>query len=116
MSPPTTPVPDLVDRVRAFLADRSAVRERRMFGGVSFMVDERMVVSARGDGSLLVRLDPARNAEFLARGARSAEMGVGRDMGPSWLSVPAVALVADTELSFWLDAALAHHAALGRRS
>lgn len=107
------PAPDLVDRVRTFLAGRPAVRERRMFGGVSFMVDERMVVSARGDGALLVRVDPARYSELLARGAQSAEMGVGRDMGPSWLSVPAAALVAEEELAFWLGAALEHHAGRG---
>jgi hypothetical protein len=94
-----------VERVRELLAGRD-VREKRMFGGVSFMVDDRMVVSVRGDGSLLVRLDPARCEEFLAMGAVRAEMGVGRDMGPSWLSVPA----SDGRVEFWLGLALEHHA------
>lgn len=47
-----------------------------MFGGLSFMVNEKMVVSVRGDGDLLVRTDPEQADELLTvKGARPAEMG-----------------------------------------
>ena len=87
-----------------------------MFGGLSFMVDERMVVSARSGGGLLVRADPARADELLARpGAAPAEMGPGREMGPSWISVGREAVATDEGLASWLGVALQHHAAGGAR-
>ncbi|MEZ0164799.1 TfoX/Sxy family protein [Kineococcus sp. LSe6-4] len=96
-----------LERVRDLLAGRD-VRERRMFGGTSVVVDGRMVLSVRGDGTLLVRVDPDRSADLVAHeGAVRAEMGAGRDMGPSWLSVPA----SDGRVEFWVAVALEHHGA-----
>lgn len=98
----------LADRVRAALAGRT-VREERMFGGLAFLVDEKMVVSVGGDGDLLVRVDPARSAQLLARpGAHRAEMGAGRSMGPSWITVDADAVAVDEDLDHWMNAALAY--------
>ncbi|NDL55755.1 TfoX/Sxy family protein [Phytoactinopolyspora mesophila] len=96
----------LADRIRAALADEPSVREVPMFGGLSFMVNEKMVVAVHTDGDLLVRVDPERNGEFLEiAGARPAEMGAGRGMGPGWISVAQKALGTDTELSFWVGVA-----------
>lgn len=100
------------ERVRAALAAKPSLREVKMFGGLSFMVEERMVVSVRGDGDLLVRADPARAGELLQRrGASPAEMGAGRVMGDSWISVAATALDAEEDLDFWIGVALEHHGA-----
>ncbi|GAA1387899.1 TfoX/Sxy family protein [Luteococcus peritonei] len=97
---------DLVDRVRAALREHEP-REVRMMGGISFMVDEQMLVAARSGGDLLVRIDPVRAAELLARpGVRPAVMGAARrPMGEGWISVDASALQNDG-LSFWLAVAL----------
>lgn len=85
-----------------------------MFGGLSFMVNDKMVVAVGRDGDLLVRVDPERNSELIALpGVRPAEMGVGRAMGPSWISVAHDALVADEQLSFWVAVALDHNARAG---
>lgn len=106
---------ELSDRVRTALADR-APREVKMFGGLAFMVDDAMVVCVQGNGELLVRADPSRSDELLARGgARPAEMGAGRRMGPSWISVDASALRTDEGLAFWLGVALEYNASQGRR-
>ena len=101
---------ELADRVRRALADRPSLREVRMFGGLAFMVDERMVVCVRSDRDLLVRAAPERADELLARpGARPAEMGAGRPMGRSWTSVSQDALTTDEDLRAWIDAALDFH-------
>jgi TfoX/Sxy family transcriptional regulator of competence genes len=101
----------LADRVRAVLASEPSTREVTMFGGLSFMVNERMVVAARRDGDLLVRVDPERDGELVALpGARRAEMGAGRSMGPGWISVAGASLVTDDALTFWTDVALAYNA------
>lgn len=108
-----TSQPDLVDRVRKALRDREP-REVRMFGGVSFMVDDRMVVAARRGGELLLRIDPAGAADLLARpGAHPAVMGADRPMGAGWITVEAAALEGQG-LDAWLAEALAFHAAVGR--
>ncbi|HEU0103610.1 MAG TPA: TfoX/Sxy family protein [Mycobacteriales bacterium] len=105
---------DLVARVRAALPRDGAVRDVSMFGGRALMLDNRMVVSVHADGSLLVRVDPARSAELLSvAGARPAVMGADRSMGPGWISVGADGLAAGQQLAFWIEVALQHHASAG---
>ena len=77
-----------------------------MFGGLSFMVGERMAVAAGRDGDLLVRTDPARYDELLGRGGTPAYMGKDRPMGPGWLTVPGRQLHDDQELAFWIEVGL----------
>lgn len=85
-----------------------------MFGGLSFMVNEKMVVCVRGDGDLLVRADAERADELLARdGAHTSEMGSGRPMSKGWISVGPEVLGTDDALGFWLGVALEHNAAAG---
>jgi len=106
----------LADRIRIALAAEPTTREVSMFGGLSFMVNDKMVVAAGRDGDLLVRVDPERNRELVELpGAGPAEMGVGRAMGPSWISVANDAIAADRQLSFWIDVALEYNATTGRR-
>jgi TfoX/Sxy family transcriptional regulator of competence genes len=101
----------LADRIRAALTDEPSTREVPMFGGLSFMVNEKMVVAMHSDGDLLVRVDPDRNGELLALpGARPAQMGAGRAMGPGWISVAEEALATDDDLSLWTDVALEYNA------
>lgn len=101
----------LLERVRALLPAGHAVREVPMFGGLSVLLDERMVVAVRRNESLLVRVDPARSAELLSvDGAEPASMGAHRSMGPGWIAVSGAALSADEQLAYWLQVALDHHA------
>jgi TfoX/Sxy family transcriptional regulator of competence genes len=100
----------LAGRVRAVLPDDLPVREVSMFGGLSFMVDDSMVVACR-DGGLLVRIDPARYDELLGvAGAEPAVMGVDRPMGPGWITVAHDGLTADEQLAFWIQVGLEHRA------
>lgn len=95
---------DLSDRIRAALSAHPA-REVRMFGGLCFMVNDKLLVGAMKDGALLVRIDPARNAELMSRpGTATPEMGAGRSMGPGWLRVTPEE--ADDDLDFWIAQAL----------
>lgn len=104
---------DLVERLRSLLADESVIREVSMFGGRSFMVNEKMIVSALKDGGLLVRVDADRHEELLSRpGAMQAEMGPGRDMGPGWIEVEADALRDDEGLSSWVEIAMEYNRAV----
>jgi TfoX/Sxy family transcriptional regulator of competence genes len=101
----------LIDRIRAMLPAQH-LREVRMFGVRALMVDGAMAVAVHKDGSLLVRVDPAEDANLLAKPhASRAEMGTGRSMGQGWIRVEASGLRKDQALADWLEAAtrnLAH--------
>ena len=56
----------LAARVRALLAARADVSERKMFGGLTFMVGGNMCCGVNGE-ELIVRLDPGREDDALAR-------------------------------------------------
>ncbi|MFC5906487.1 TfoX/Sxy family protein [Streptacidiphilus monticola] len=101
----------LADRVRAALADHPEIDEKRMFGGLAFLLRGNMAVAVRAD-ALLVRADPdATDALLAARpGAHLALMG-GRTM-KGWLEVPAEALTEDAALTDWITTGTAYAATL----
>lgn len=88
---------DLAERVRELVAVERGVDERRMFGGLAFLVNGNMSVAASSHGGLLVRVDPAES-EALLDGERVRPMVMrGREMR-GWLRVDATA--DDTD---WLE-------------
>ncbi|TRY18144.1 TfoX/Sxy family protein [Tessaracoccus rhinocerotis] len=100
----------LAIRIRDHLADEPSVREVSMFGGRSFMVNEKLAVSALKDGGLLVRVAAEQHDELLRRpGARQAEMGPGREMGPGWIEVSPETVGDDEQLADWVAVARAHN-------
>ncbi len=106
----TQPQAELSERLRALLADEPSTREVSMFGGRSFMVNDKMVASAQKDGNLLVRVAPERDGELMkVPGAARAEMGAGRTMGSGWISVAAESITSTERLSFWLSLSLEHN-------
>jgi len=93
----------LARRIRDLLGTDRNVREVRMFGGLAFMVDNRLAVSAGIAGDLLVRVDPASYDELIERRAAPAFMGNDRPMGPGWLRVPGAHLLEDSALADWVE-------------
>jgi TfoX/Sxy family transcriptional regulator of competence genes len=91
----------LADRLRTLLAGERGVEERRMFGGLAFLLDGTMAVAAVSQGGLMVRADPSDTDRLLTRaGARRMEMR-GRPMA-GWLVVDADALRTRRQLESWL--------------
>jgi len=96
---------DLADRVREALSGRS-VREVSMFGGLTFMVNEKMTATANTQGDLMVRCDPSRVESLLTRdGAAWPEMR-GRRMSKGWIVVEAGRIESDRALRSWIQEAL----------
>jgi TfoX/Sxy family transcriptional regulator of competence genes len=93
----------LADRVRQLFASHRDVREVSMFGGLSFMVDERLAVAAGRGGDLLVRVGAADYDRLVERGAVPALMRNGRAMGRGWLTVPSARIADDAELAGWVE-------------
>ena len=93
---------ELADRVRALLADERDVTEKRMFGGLAFLIGGNMAVAASGQGGVLVRVDPAQSGKLVATtNARPMEMR-GRPM-QGWLRVDAEDVTTERELSKWVE-------------
>jgi TfoX/Sxy family transcriptional regulator of competence genes len=91
---------DLAARVRALLGDRADIEEKRMFGGLTFLLNGNMAVGLRGE-DLMVRVgkDDAESLEA-ERGARRADMA-GRPMR-GWLLVAPAGTSDDDELERWV--------------
>lgn len=96
---------ELADRVRALLMSEPGLDEKRMFGTRAFLLDGRILVGARKEGVLLVRVTEERGTALLTEpGASVAVMGA-KSMGPSWLDVEPIAIEHDEALMFWVDQA-----------
>jgi TfoX/Sxy family transcriptional regulator of competence genes len=97
---------DLANRLRELLADEDAVTEKKMFGGLAFLVRGNMAVSASRNGGLLARIDPADTQTALARPhAALMEMG-GRTMD-GWITVAPEGVKTKRQLGAWVDRSLA---------
>ena len=91
----------LAERIRDLLADASDVTERRMFGGLAFLVGGHLAISASGQGGALVRVDPASSARLVARTAAELAVMRGRAMD-GWLRVDADHLRTRRQLARWV--------------
>ena len=92
---------ELADRIRTVLHGEPGVTERRMFGGLAFLVRGNLAVSASGQGGLLLRVDPADTDSLISEPeVRRFEMR-GRQMD-GWLRVHADLVQTDEALRDWV--------------
>jgi TfoX/Sxy family transcriptional regulator of competence genes len=103
---------ELADRTRAALsAARATTTEKKMFGGLAFMIGGNMCCGVMGD-DLLVRVGPEANAAALAEAAaRPFEMG---QRGPSagFILVGPGGTDTEEDLAAWVRRALTFNATL----
>ena len=77
---------DLANRIRELVGMEPGLTEKKMFGGLAFLIGGNMAVAASGQGGLMLRVDPNETAKLLAKPhARPLEMR-GRQM-EGWLRV-----------------------------
>jgi TfoX/Sxy family transcriptional regulator of competence genes len=92
----------LADRVRDALAPRADVSERRMFGGIAFMIAGNMAVGVIGE-DLMVRLDPGDAKKALAEPHVRPMDFTGRPM-KGMIYVDSAGTEADEDLADWVEA------------
>ena len=95
----------LADRVRAAVAERTDFEEKKMFGGLAFMVNTHMACGMVGD-DLMVRVGPDGHDDARARGATEMEF-TGRPMR-GMVIVPAALLTTEDALDSWIEHAVTH--------
>lgn len=97
----------LAERIRTVLGDEPGLTEKRMFGGLAFLIAGNMCIAASGQGGLLVRLDPDEGDEALSLAhVRPMEMGRGPVRG--WIRVDEAGLRDTRSLRRWAQRALAY--------
>jgi hypothetical protein len=97
---------ELADRLRALLSAEPDVVERRMFGGLAFLVAGHLAVSASGQSGLLLRVDPAQSDALLQDPRASPFEMRGRAM-TGWLHVAADESLSEDELGRWVGLSVA---------
>ena len=97
----------LAKRVKAALGRIRPIQEKRMFGGVAFMVRGKMCVSV-GKDRIMCRIDPAiHDATLQRKGCRTVVMK-GREYR-GYLYVSAEAVKTKSALEYWVDLALEYN-------
>jgi TfoX/Sxy family transcriptional regulator of competence genes len=92
---------DLANRIRELVLTEPGVTEQHMFGGLAFLINGNMSVSASGQGGILLRVDPAETDALLDKAhAHPFEMR-GRVM-QGWLRVNAEGLKSKQQLERWV--------------
>ncbi|HVS35119.1 MAG TPA: TfoX/Sxy family protein [Gemmataceae bacterium] len=98
---------ELADRIRELLAPLHGVDEKRMFGGLAFLVDGHMAVAASGQGGLLVRVPPDETDKLLDRAHVSPMVMAGRE-ARGWLRVDSDGVKTKRQLQSWVTRGLNH--------
>ena len=98
---------ELAARVRGVLAREPDLSERRMFGGLAFLLGGHMAVAASGQGAMMVRADPDDTESLTSHaGVEPMEMR-GRPM-KGWLLVADEAVSDDDQLARWVGVGVSY--------
>ncbi len=102
----------LVERMRDYLFAKNVTNEeKRMFGGVAFMIRGSMCVGVTNKGELMVRIHPEEHAAAIKKsGARSMEYG--RGPMPGFLFIDERGCTTDKDLRGWIELSLKYNAIL----
>jgi TfoX/Sxy family transcriptional regulator of competence genes len=95
----------LAERIRELIGKERGLAEKKMFGGLAFLIDGNMSIAASGQGGLLVRVDPDDAALVKKPGVETMVMR-GRPMA-GWLRVDADAVRTKKQLAAWVERGVA---------
>jgi hypothetical protein len=97
----------LADRIREAVEGEPGLSEKKMFGGLAFLVHGSMAVAASGQGGLLLRVDPADSDRLVASDHVDRMVMRGRPMD-GWLRIAPDAVESDVDLRRWVDVGLSY--------
>jgi hypothetical protein len=104
----------LAGRIRDLIGPDPELTEKKMFGGLAFLIRGHMAISASRQGGVLVHVDPERTDELVATTVATVAVMQGREM-PGWLRVGADDLGTDDELSSWVEIGIGHARSLPKK-
>ena len=92
----------LADRIRELVAGEKGLSERKMFGGLAFLIRGNMAVAASGQGGILVRVDPDATDKLVSTTKAERMVMRGRAMD-GWLRVGAADVKQRRQLTIWVQ-------------
>ena len=92
----------LAERIRQLLDGEPGLTEKKMFGGLAFLINGNMSVAASGQGGLMVRCAPQDTATLIEEPGAEQLIMRGRPM-EGWLRVGDEAVTGEAELSRWVN-------------
>ena len=106
---------ELADRIRYLIGTGPGLTEKKMFGGLAFLIGGNLAISASGQGGALVRVDPAESAALTETTTATTAIMAGRER-QGWLRVSAGDLESDDQLTEWVSRAIRHARSLPPKS
>jgi hypothetical protein len=97
----------LAERIREVVEAEPGLSEKRMFGGLAFLIGGRLAASASGQGGMLLRVDPAETESLLDPPHVDRFEMRGREMD-GWLRVDAEAVSDEESLRRWVARGVAY--------
>ncbi len=105
---------DLADRIRELLGAQRGVEEKRMFGGLAFMVNGNMSVCVSGQGGLMVRVPRDDTEKLLSREHVEPMVMAGRETR-GWLRVSVAGVKTKRQLQGWVTRGVDYAKTLPRK-
>jgi len=102
---------ELAGRIRGLVGPRADLEEKKMFGGLAFLIGGNMAVAASGQGGVLVRVDPDESEDLVAATPAELMEMRGRSM-QGWLRVAPEDVASDADLGAWVARGTAYAASL----
>jgi hypothetical protein len=98
---------ELASRIRALIGDEHGLTEKKMFGGLAFLVGGNMAIAASGQGGALVHVGKDEWDELMAGDGAEPMVMRGKEMR-GWIRVRDEALATDEALQEWVDVGVGH--------
>jgi hypothetical protein len=98
---------ELADRIRFLINTGPGLTEKKMFGGLAFLIAGHMAISASGQGGALIRVDPADCGTLAETTTATLAIMGGREMR-GWLRVSSDDLETDEQLTRWVSRAVGY--------
>jgi hypothetical protein len=91
---------ELAERLREVLDSEASLTEKKMFGGLAFLINGNLAIAASGQGGVLVRVDPAKSDDLVDSSNAERAIMRGRPMD-GWLRVASDHLRTKRQLTRW---------------
>jgi TfoX/Sxy family transcriptional regulator of competence genes len=91
---------ELAERLRELTAGEAGLSEKRMFGGLAFLINGNMAVAASGRGGLMLRIDPAQHEKLVAKPHAGPMEMRGREVA-GWIRVEPAGVRTAAALRRW---------------
>jgi hypothetical protein len=93
---------ELAERIRRLIGSDPDLTEKKMFGGLAFLIGGNMAIAASGQGGAMIRVAPEESATLIATTSADLVEMRGRAM-PGWLRVSSDDLRTDDQLGPWVE-------------